>query len=488
MRGHETHAYYSLFPIAVSAFIPFESLRNVGRAGFFSGHVKRVLWMCMVIVCCLPENHQALAQFPRPFSGIAPPISGEIMRESNIVPINSAMFGNILPSIPNLKFGFQYFFGGGSQIGNYNIDYLHPVNLGPEEVIFGEVHGNYWDYGKTPRGNPDYGADLSFGGGYRRIVSNSVLAGVNGFYDTVMGYNKWYQSGSVGFEMAANIGASNAIDFNANWYYGNLFSSTEIANLFRKDGNNYDFMAGYSMSLLDSALDLRLKAALYNFDVGNNVYGYMTGADLTTRNGVLTFTYEYGDNWINGAWNNFGVFVNLGFLLSNYIMGDNPFTLPEPVTRNGQRNLSRMMSSGVSRTASSVVPPPIPTPTPTPPSSASSFALANSVVWTPGSDGVSCFPFDGVLDFNKSYSMNNATITVANPPPTNPVLITLYNQQGVNSPRNLWLVMGSQTISQTDFPDWFSGGPWKGIAIVNNTNTDWVPVSFTINYGTPAPN
>ena len=429
----------------------------------------------------------AHCQMPGPLTGVAPPISGEIMRESNTVPFSSAMLGNILPTIPNLKFGFQYFFGGGSQIGNYNIDYTHPVNLGPEEVIFGEFHGNYWDYSRTPTGRPDYGGDISIGGGYRRTVSNSFLAGVNGFYDSVMGYNKWYQSGSVGFEMAANLANSSAIDFSANWYYGNLFSSTAILDLFRKDGNNFDLIAGYSTPLFGSSVDLRLKGALYNFDVGNNVYGYMTGADLTTRNGLFTFTYEYGDNRINGAWNNFGVFLNLGFLLSNYIIGDNPFTMPEPVSTNGQRNLSRMMSSGVSRTASSMVPPPIPTPTPPVVPACNPFALANSVVWTPGTEGFNSFPFDSSLDFNRCASSLYATITVANPPP-NPVLITLYNPQGGNSPRNLWIVMGTQTISRTDFPDWFSGGgAWKGIYILNNTNTNWIPVSFSISYGTTPP-
>lgn len=459
----------------------------------FRVRLTRFLVKANILLFCLIFNFDiAIAQWQRPLSGIVPPISGEIMRESDTVPLNSAMLGNILPVIPNLKFGFQYFFGGGSQIGNYNADYLIPVTLGPEEVMFGEFHGNYWDYSSKPGGSGgDYGADLSFGGGYRRVVSNSVLAGMNAFYDTVMGYNKWYQSGSVGFEFAANIGAANAIDFNANWYYGNLFSSTDFANQMRQNGNNYDLMLGYSMPLLDSAVDLRLKAAMYRFDVGKNLYGYVTGADLTTRNGLFTFTYEHGENRINGAWNNFGVFLNLGFLLSNYIMGDNPFTLPEPVTSNGQRNLSRMMSSGVSRTASSVVPPPVPTPTPTPPGSCNVFALANAIVQTIGAPGgTNSFPFDTLLDFSTCYSMNNATITVGNPPPSMPVLITLYNSQGATSPRNLWLVSESQTISQTDFPDWFTGGPWKGIYILNNNgaNANWVPVSFTLMYGTPATN
>ena len=446
--------------------------------------MRMVFFTCILIFLAVSDT--AFAQWQAPPLGVGPVNSGEIMRESSTVPITSGMLGALTPNIPNLKFGFQYFFGTGYNIGQFNLDYLLPVSIGRDEVLFGEVHGNYWDYYRKDNDGSVYGGDVSMGGGYRRIVSDRVLAGANFFYDTVKGYNKWHQSGSVGLEMSANIGASSAIDFNTNYYYGDLFSSTEIGASFRKNGSNYDIMAGYSMALLNEALDLRLKAAMYNFDVGNNVYAYMTGADLTTRNGLLTFTYEHGYNRINDFWNNFAVFLNVGFLLGNYFMGDSPFTMPEPVFSNGQRNLSRRLSSSVNRMANQA-PPPAPTPSPDPPGACNVFVNGNRQLQTATGETF-YLQFDSPLDFSRCDPTTTATVTVANPP-ANPVLVRLYNRSTGTRTAALWITMGTQAITKTDFPDWFAGGSWTDISIENVVNTPniqgnyWIPVSFTLTYG-----
>ena len=147
--------------------------------------------------------------------------------------------------------------------------------------------------------------------------------------------------------MAANVGASDAFDLNANWY-GNIFSSTDILNAFRNKGGSYDLEAGYSHALFNSEYDLRLKAAGYQFDTGNTVSGYRTGADLTTKNGMFMLRYEYGNDRINGSWNNVGAFVNIGFQMENIIKGESPFTAPEPVFKS-PRNLARMLAQKVKR-------------------------------------------------------------------------------------------------------------------------------------------
>jgi hypothetical protein len=99
---------------------------------------------------------------------------------------------------------------------------------------------------------------------------------------------------------------------NLNWY-GNLFSRDVLVNAFRNKGNSLDLKAGYSHALFNQVLDLRLKVAGYKFDVGNPVYGWRGGADLTTRDGVLTLRYEYGRDRIDGDYNTVGGFVNGGF-------------------------------------------------------------------------------------------------------------------------------------------------------------------------------
>jgi len=445
--------------------------------------MKFALMTWIVLLCAFSNCYMARAQWQGLRSGVGPPISSEIIGESNTIPITSGMLSNFMPNIPNLQFGYQYFFGNGAGSGQFNADYLLPVNIGQDAVVFGEAHGNYWVYGERPPEAPSSGVDFSVGGGYRRITSDNLLAGINGFYDTAKGYNKWYSSGSVGLEMAANVGIADAIDFNANWYYGNLYSSTEIIHAFRKIGNNYDVSAGYSLALFNSALDLRIKASVYKFDVGNNVYGYMTGADLTTRNGMFMFRYEHGNDKINSSWNNFGFFLNVGFLIGNYFSGDNPFTMPDPVFSNGQRNLRRMLSSPVKRAATPVPP----TPQPIPPGACNVFVNGNRQLQTATGETF-YLQFDSPLDFSRCDPTTTATVTVANPP-ANPVLVRLYNRSTGTRTCALWITMGTQAITKTDFPDWFAGGPWTDISIENVVNTPniqgnyWIPVSFTLTYG-----
>lgn len=268
-------------------------------------------------------------------------------RGSDIIPLSSGMLSAYMPTIPNLELGFQYYFGNKVRSGQVSGDYLLPYNLGNDAVVFGEAHGNYWDFAQKPPGGASHRVDLSLGGGYRKIVSNQLLVGINGFYDTSRLFSQWYSSGSVGLEMAANMGSSDAIDLNANWY-GDLFASNSIVNAFRNQGSSYDIEAGYSHALFNQAMDLRLKFAGYHFDVGNSVYGYKTGADLTTKNGMFTLRYEYGNDKINGYWNNIGAFVNVGFQLENIVKGESPVSMPEPIFKS-PRNLRRMLTQKVKR-------------------------------------------------------------------------------------------------------------------------------------------
>ena len=266
---------------------------------------------------------------------------------SDLIPITSGMLGAYMPTIPNLELGFQYFFGNKVRSGQASFDYLLPFNVGNNSVVFGEAHGNWWNFAQRPTGGASNRVDLSIGGGYRKILADQLLVGINGFYDTSRLFNNWYSSGGVGLEFAANIGSSDAVDLNANWY-GDIFSSSSILNAFRNKGGSYDIEAGYSHAMFNQALDLRIKFAGYQFDTGSSVYGYKTGADLTTKDGMFMLRYEYGNDRINGAWNNIGAFVNIGFQMENILKGESPFTMPEPIFKS-PRNLGRMMAQKVKR-------------------------------------------------------------------------------------------------------------------------------------------
>ena len=279
---------------------------------------------------------------------------------SDTIPISSGMFNGIIPRISNLELGFLYNFGNNVRMGRFSADYVLPFSLSCDSVIFGEAHTEWENFWKTPTvsvtsvsgstvttSGSSNRVDLSFGGGYRTMLGESTLVGVNGFYDASRLFNKWYSSGGVGLEMAALLCGDAAIDLNVNWY-GNLFTRDGIINAFRNRGGSYDVEAGYSQSLFNQAVDLRLKATGYQFDIGSAVYGWRTGADLTTRDGAFSLKYEYGHDRVNGDYNTVGGFVNIGFQLENVFNGESPFTLPEPIF-NSPRNLRRMLTQKVKR-------------------------------------------------------------------------------------------------------------------------------------------
>ena len=178
------------------------------------------------------------------------------------------------------------------------------------------------------------------------LGANTIL-GVNGFYDSSRLFNKWYPSGGVGLEMAANVAGDDAIDLNFNWY-GNLFNRDVLVNAFRNKGNSFDVEAGYSHALFNRSLDLRLKLVGYQFDIGTAVQGWRGGADLTTRDGMFTVRYEHGHDRINGDYNTVGGFVTVGFQLENLLNGESPVVMPEPVFKS-PRDLRRLLGLKVKR-------------------------------------------------------------------------------------------------------------------------------------------
>lgn len=265
----------------------------------------------------------------------------------------------ILPRIPNLEFGYQYGFGNRVSTGRFTFDYRFPVNFGTSAVAFGEVHSEFQNFWKTLRSltitettttsqtGIDDRLDFSAGGGFRKLFGESTLLGLNAFYDGSRIAGQWYSSGSLGFEMAAILPGKTAIDANFNWY-GNLFNWNTWVNAFRNFGGSYDFEVGYSHPMLEETLDLRLKAAGYQFDVGSKVYGSRVGADLTTRDGMFSVRYEYGSDAINGSYNTIGGFVNVGLQLENLLSGASPVTMPQPVFVN-PRNPAWMLTQKVKR-------------------------------------------------------------------------------------------------------------------------------------------
>jgi hypothetical protein len=318
-----------------------------------------VLSMLAMLACTLLPVAQAQG-LPQSVAPTNPSNNFLSPRETDTIPVSSGMLAPFLPKIQNLELGFLYSFGKNVRTGRFTADYTRPFHLSCDSVLFGEAHAEGWDFWKRPSvsittpvgfttttSTANNRVDLSFGGGYRTMLGDGMMLGANGFYDASRLYNRWYSSGGIGLEMAATVGGDDAVDVSFNWY-GNLFNKDVLVNAFRNHGGSFDVEAGYSHALFDHALDLRLKFAGYQFDVGNHVYGWRGGADLTTKNGMFTLRYEHGRDRIDGDYNTVGGFVNVGFQMENLLIGESPFTMPEPVFRS-PRNLRRILGQKVKR-------------------------------------------------------------------------------------------------------------------------------------------
>ncbi|MFC1835188.1 hypothetical protein ACFL2Q_10695 [Thermodesulfobacteriota bacterium] len=296
---------------------------------------------------------------------------GSLLHGNDAIPVSSGMFAPLLPKIPNLEFGFMYSFGRNVRTGRFTADYILPFELGRNSVLFGEVHAERLDFWSKASVSPSEGpvftaiksstsnrTSLSLGAGYRTMVGENTLIGVNGFYDasrfggdspydTSTFFSRWDSSGGVGLEFAANVAGDDAFDVNFNWY-GNLFNKDVLLNAFRNRGGSFDIECGYSHALFNQALDLRLKLVGYQFDAGTPTRGWRGGADLTSRDGMFSLRYEHGSDTISGQYNTVGGFVNVGLQLENLLNGESPFTMPEPVFRS-PRNLRRLLGQKVKR-------------------------------------------------------------------------------------------------------------------------------------------
>ncbi len=292
-------------------------------------------------------------------------------RGEDNVSLSSGLFRDLFPKIPNLEFGFNYMFGSNLRQSRWSIDYLIPMGFGPDATLFAEAHGesvisksstwvpflnNFWQL--TAPGDQSR-LDLSFGIGYRRIFAQDLLLGVNAFYDTTRLYGpSWRSSGGYGLEMAANGPGDSAIDLTFNYYgnvyggynsRGSVFPTFNIIDGIQNGTANYDLEAGYSQSIIDQTLDLRLKVTGYQFALNNSKkYGIRSGAEITTADGVFRLSVDGGQDAVSGTYGNIGGYVNVGFQLEKLLYGENPFAMPEPVFKS-PRNLRRLLARPVRR-------------------------------------------------------------------------------------------------------------------------------------------
>jgi hypothetical protein len=187
------------------------------------------------------------------------------------------------------------------------------------------------------------------------MLGKETMIGFHSFFDTTRLSGSWYQSGSLGIEMAARVAGHDAIDVNSNWY-GKALDAASLNNLGYpavngKDGfgnSNFDFQVGYSHELYAGGPDFRLSLTGYKFDMDSDVYGYYAGAELKSRNGMFVLKYDVGYDNTNEVYQSASAFMNVGFQLENLFSGDSPFMMPKPVFQS-PREMTRLTEAKVNR-------------------------------------------------------------------------------------------------------------------------------------------
>jgi len=205
---------------------------------------------------------------------------GGIMNQSS----NHAAAASTPKDIPNLQAGYVYFSSKNWRAGYLTLDYILPVRLSEDSMIYGEVHSEFQTTAtKASRRALDQ-TYLSAGGGYRTLLRKTTLIGANGFYDAARFSNQWMGSGGAGLEMATLLNGHDALDVNFNWYANLANVDGFVRNPARNGPANFDLQVGYSHQIWHGGPDLRLYGTAYKFDDGGGVYGWQAGLELKSAN------------------------------------------------------------------------------------------------------------------------------------------------------------------------------------------------------------
>ncbi|MFH0958122.1 MAG: inverse autotransporter beta domain-containing protein [Pseudomonadota bacterium] len=235
------------------------------------------------------------------------------------------MLDGILPSIPNLQAGYLYSFGKDYSLGRFVGDLFVPWRLKWSDTFFGQAHIEFQDFWQIPDSAPQHRVDLSFGGGYRKLIGPKIMVGFNAFYDSTRILGDWWSAAGVGAEMAAILANRDVLDLSYN-YYGNLFRGpTYVDGEIIKGPPNMDLEAGYTTSLFERTPDLRFKINAYNYDTRQSSYGLRGGVDIMPWNGSVIMRYEIGRDQLYGSYQTVGGFINIPLNLEKIGWWDTPF-------------------------------------------------------------------------------------------------------------------------------------------------------------------
>ncbi len=250
--------------------------------------------------------------------------------QGNSFQLSEEVLKDILPPIPNLRFGYIYSFGERVRQQRFTFDYMVPVRVNGRDILFGEVHSRFEDLLKTIKGYPDSAVGLVVGGGYRKRINDDLMAGVSGFYHAKRFFGRWDSSEIIGLKVAASTGDGGVtiVKFN---YYGRILSGPDtIVNILPAVLQQGNFMVklAYEQPLWNGEASLRVKANAYRFYQGSPIYGWNGGLEFKARDGMFDVRYVVGRDELSGTYHTLVLYVNLGFDVDRLLTGQSPLTRP----------------------------------------------------------------------------------------------------------------------------------------------------------------
>ncbi len=318
------HRQYEVFPVLMLFFVIFALLdaRTASSQSFPSNqfnppsHRKPILEGLLDL-----KPSEPLGMPPLPEAGISP---------VNSILVDQSFFPELMIRIPNLEFGYLYAFGNGNHTSRLIIDYIVPIRVFEGDVVFFETHGRFEDFFDTLGGSEDPFFRVLFGGGYRKRLTDYLMVGINGFYNTSRVQGLWYRSALGGIEVASVTVGGTKLMFNFN-AHGDLFG--------REDGFFWTFKGigdakaqlAYQTPLYvgDRSWELKLKVSRYWISrLLEPEHGGSFGAEVLSKDGVFRFAYETGYDEYTERWNTIGVYFRLGFDPMKLVAGENPFSKP----------------------------------------------------------------------------------------------------------------------------------------------------------------
>lgn len=200
-----------------------------------------------ILLPCLAFSQSLLDAFP------SNPLNLPKPSVTNVdgVFLSGSMFPGLIRS--NFEVRYLHTFGDIVESNWLTLDYLLPVKFG-DNVLFGQAHSEFQDFLKTIQGGVGNRVDVSIGGGFRKMLLESTMVGVNAFYDSARLSGRWQDSFGLGAEMISITSGHDTAELIFNWYekpHNNIFST-----IARSGKGNYDLEAGYSHERYNDGPDL----------------------------------------------------------------------------------------------------------------------------------------------------------------------------------------------------------------------------------------